>query len=192
MFTAWKSDGTFDLAPRSAAEPRSTAHLQPVAVNTSPRPAPHEASSIINEWLTMRGELETEGDILVKGRVHGNVRCRLLIVDTGGLIEGSVTADDVVIRGSARGTIKTKKIRLEKTAVVDCEIFHDSFAAEEGARVKGSLRTNEDPSGAAIAAEGESAPQNEAATPEAKVSSALYQMLDVARTPGRNRTAAAS
>lgn len=186
MFTAWKSDGTFDLAPRAASEPRSTAHLQPVPVNTSAKPAPSEACSIINEWLTTRGELESDGDILVKGRVHGNVRCRMLIIDAGGAIEGSIAAEDVVVRGSARGTIRTKKIRLEKSAVVDCEIYHDSFSAEEGARVKGALHANEDAE-TAKAASGDNNKTLEATTPEAKVSSALYQMLDVARTPGRQR-----
>jgi cytoskeletal protein CcmA (bactofilin family) len=45
--------------------------------------------SIINEWLTMRGDLESEGDILVRGKVHGNVICRLLVMDTDAVVEGT-------------------------------------------------------------------------------------------------------
>ena len=101
--------------------------------------------SIINEWLTMRGDLESEGDILVKGKVHGNIRCKLLIVDVDALIEGGIIADEVVVRGRTKGVIEANKVRLEKSAVVDSEISHMTFSAEEGARIKGALKFREEP-----------------------------------------------
>ncbi len=96
--------------------------------------------SIINEWLTMRGDLESQGDILVKGKVFGNITCKMLIVDTDGLIEGGIAADDVVIRGTTRGTVQAQRIRLERTADVEGELYQDTFSAEEGAKVRGALR----------------------------------------------------
>jgi cytoskeletal protein CcmA (bactofilin family) len=100
--------------------------------------------SIINEWLVMRGDLESEADILVKGKIFGNVKCKLLIVDTGALVEGGIEADEVVVRGSTKGIMIAKKVRLEKTADVDSEIQHQSFSAEEGAKIKGALRYSDD------------------------------------------------
>ena len=100
--------------------------------------------SIINEWLVMRGDLESEADILVKGKIHGNVKCKILIVDTGSTIEGGIEADEVVIRGATKGIIIAKKVRLEKTAEVDSEIHHQSFSAEEGAKIRGALRFSEE------------------------------------------------
>ena len=143
--------------------------------------------SIINEWLTMKGDLESEGDILIKGRVHGNIRCKMLIVDPGGVIEGDIVADEVMIRGTTRGTVRAKRVRLEKTANVDSEIFHDVFSAEEGARIKGALRAN-DESAERIA---QKAIQSAGESPEKKVSSALFQMLDGARAPAQLHIAAA-
>lgn len=101
--------------------------------------------SIINEWLTMKGDLESEGDILVKGRIHGNVLCKLLIIDVDAYVEGGITAEDVIIRGRTKGVVQAIRVRLEKTAVVDSEIFHDVFSAEEGARIRGALRFREEP-----------------------------------------------
>ncbi|HMN37893.1 MAG TPA: polymer-forming cytoskeletal protein [Hyphomicrobium sp.] len=198
MFTAWKTDNAFDLAPRPASAPGTRLESKDVmpareAKDTSPANAPKEAYSIINEWLAMRGDLESDGDILVKGRVHGNLHCRILIVDKGAFVEGGVTADEVVIRGSARGTIRAKRIRLEKTAVVDCEIYHESFAAEEGARVNGSLHAQDEASAppdlkpaAAFARLAEASvselfSRHDSEPAAAKPSSALYHMLDVAR-----------
>ena len=100
--------------------------------------------SIINEWLTMRGDLESTGDILVRGKIHGNILCKQLIIDAEAAIEGGIEADEVIVRGATRGTIKAKRIRVEKSANIDSEIIHESFSAEEGARIRGSLRHIED------------------------------------------------
>jgi cytoskeletal protein CcmA (bactofilin family) len=93
----------------------------------------------------MKGDLESEGDILVKGKVHGNIKCNLLIIDIDAFVEGGITADEVVIRGTTKGVINATKVRLEKTAHVDSEICHNVFSAEEGARIKGALRYKENP-----------------------------------------------
>jgi cytoskeletal protein CcmA (bactofilin family) len=89
----------------------------------------------------MKGDLESDGDIHVKGRVVGNIRCKLLIIEVDALVEGGVNAEEVVVRGHAKGTVRADRVRLEKTAEVDREIFQRTFSAEEGARIKGSLRS---------------------------------------------------
>ncbi|MGL4397908.1 MAG: bactofilin family protein [Hyphomicrobium sp.] len=133
--------------------------------------------SIINEWLTMRGDLVSEGDILVKGKVLGNIHCKFLIVDAGAYIDGGILADDVVIRGETKGIIKAKRVRIERTATVNSEIFHETFSAEEGARVRGALRYSDETETASAATLG--AP----AGVDKKISSQLYDLLDAARTP---------
>ena len=115
---------------------------QAISVSTRTREANY---SIINEWLKMKGDLESEGDVLVKGKVYGNIKCNLLIIDTDALVEGGIIADEVVIRGKTKGVINATKVRLEKTAHVDSEICHNIFSAEEGARIKGALHFKENP-----------------------------------------------
>ena len=154
MFTTRKPEGVqhtstmaeIDKSPVAAAY---TAPIHPGTAKTMGRDANY---SIINEWLTMRGDLESEGDILVKGKVHGNIRCKLLIVDIDALIEGGIVADEVVVRGRTKGVIEANKVRLEKSAVVDSEISHMTFSAEEGARIKGALKFREEPIGTQIKA----------------------------------------
>ena len=209
MFSTWKTDTTsFDPAPRAQShshpEPAATTPIRPATGGTVMTGGGKDTFSVINEWLKMKGDLEGDGDILVKGTVHGNIRCKMLIVDIGAHVEGGIDAEDVVIRGTVRGLIRTKRIRLEKSALVDAEIYHESFSAEEGARVKGMMHTQEaasasattsyspkpaaaaqpkdhEPKGLAAALKA-AATSKAPASPEAKVSSALYDMLDVART----------
>jgi len=93
----------------------------------------------------MKGDLESEGDILVKGKVIGNIRCKLLIIEVDALVEGGVEAEEVVVRGNTKGTLQADRVRLEKTANVESEIYHRSFSAEEGARINGTLQCKDEP-----------------------------------------------
>jgi len=143
MFNARKPEAT---SLTNGAEP-DRSHL-PGAHVTKPY-AVYDATteqncSIVNELLSMRGDLESEGDILIRGKVHGSIICKLLIIDTQAAVEGGIEADEVIIRGATRGTIKAKRVRIEKTANIDSEIVHESFAAEEGARIRGALRHIDD------------------------------------------------
>ena len=102
------------------------------------------AHSVVDKFLTMKGDLESEGDIHVKGKVFGNIRCKLLIIEVDALVEGGVDAEEVIVRGNTKGTIQADRVKLEKTANVDSEICHHTFSAEEGARIKGSLRSKDE------------------------------------------------
>ena len=124
----------------------------PTSISNLPAPYASTADanySIINEWLTMKGDLESEADILIQGKVFGNIVCKMLIVDTNALIEGGITADDVVVRGTTRGVLKAKRVRFEKSAQVDSEIWQQSFSVEEGAKITGALRYSDEPLSAA-------------------------------------------
>ena len=101
-------------------------------------------NSTIDACLTMRGDLESDADILVKGKVFGNVKCNLLIVDGGADIEGGIIAKEVVIRGTVKGIIKAEKVRLDKTAEVQSDIYQNTFVAEEGALILGTLKSLKD------------------------------------------------
>ncbi len=144
MFNHRKADGADASAASVEAE---TSALRPstTPAGSDTRRAVSAAHSVVDAGLTMKGDLESEGDILVKGKVIGNIRCKLLIIEVDALVEGGVEAEEVVVRGNTRGTLQADRVRLEKTANVDSEIFHRSFAAEEGARIKGTLQYKDEP-----------------------------------------------
>jgi cytoskeletal protein CcmA (bactofilin family) len=102
-------------------------------------------SSVIDEWLSITGNLETDGDVLVNGKIHGDLRCKLLIVGQQAEVEGLVVADEVVVRGVARGVIRANRVRIEKSSRVDSEIFHRALCVEEGAEFVGMSRRSDDP-----------------------------------------------
>ena len=101
--------------------------------------------SIVNKQLTMKGDLESDGDILVKGKVLGNIRCKLLIIDVEAFVDGELDAEEIVVRGKTKGKLRANRVKLEKTATVESEIEHHVFSAEEGARIKGAMKFMEEP-----------------------------------------------
>lgn len=186
MFSSKKPEGpmfpsSHAEADKAPAAPRNYANYGNIA---------DSACSIINERLVMRGDLESEADILVKGTVHGNITCKLLIIDTDAVVEGGIMAEELVVRGKTKGVVRANRVRLEKSAHVDSEIWHENFSAEEGARITGALRYMKEPLNVAktpthassavdvIVAELEAAPSQ--AGGGAAVSP-FFQQLDAAR-----------
>ena len=121
--------------PQRATAPSASSN----SAKSSAKGDPANSHSVIDEWLTMRGDIETDGNIQVKGRVHGNITCISIIVEDGAVVDGEIKADDVIVRGHTSGTISANIVKLESSAVVESDIFHQSFACEQGARIEGRL-----------------------------------------------------
>jgi cytoskeletal protein CcmA (bactofilin family) len=104
------------------------------------------ARSVIDAWLTMKGNLESEGDIQVDGKVQGHIRCTQLIVNKDATIDGDVLAAEVIIRGKVKGVIRANRVKLQETACVESEIFFEkSLGIEDGASFEGQIRRASEP-----------------------------------------------
>ncbi|MEO1328037.1 MAG: polymer-forming cytoskeletal protein [Pseudomonadota bacterium] len=124
------------------------------ASNPGPRPAgpgpssprqPKPAPSIISSDLTIRGDLETTGDMQIEGTIEGDIRSHLLTIGQNALVKGEIVADDVVVNGRVEGTIRGAKVRLSASARVSGDILHKTIAIESGAQFEGSVQRSDDP-----------------------------------------------
>ena len=112
-------------------------------LNNSSEPKP--PLSTISSDLTITGNLKTVGDILVEGKVEGDIRAHLLTVGETALIKGEVIADDIVVTGRIVGKISGLKVRLTATARVEGDITLKIIAIEPGANFEGTVQRKEDP-----------------------------------------------
>ena len=109
------------------------------------RPTRATNRSVIDRRLLVTGDLEGGGELQVEGRVEGNIRCAVLWVGSEGIITGNVTADEVVVRGEIKGTIRANSVVLQDRARVNSEIFHKLLSVEAGVCFEGQARRSNDP-----------------------------------------------
>ena len=124
--------------------------VTPTSVGASGH-ASKAAPSIISQDLAIIGDLNTDGDMQIEGRVEGNIRSHLLTIGQDAFIQGQVVADDVVVHGRVEGSIRGEKIRLSANAQVIGDILHKNIAIESGAQFEGSVQRSDDPTNDATA-----------------------------------------
>ena len=112
-------------------------------MNKSTRPA-NSAPSIIGSDVTIKGDVTTLGEIQLDGKIEGDVRSAALTIGEQGSVQGVVTAEEVIVKGTVNGQIKGRNIRLEKTAKVRGDLFHETLSVEAGAFIEGKLTHKKD------------------------------------------------
>ncbi len=130
-------------AEKSPAESRPAGA---VARDAAPMPAaPKAPASVLSSDLTVKGNVQTAGDITVQGKVEGDIRAHLLTIGEGAVVSGEIVADDVVVDGRVIGRVRGLKVRLTSTARVEGDIIHKTIAIEAGAHFEGSVQRQENP-----------------------------------------------
>ena len=97
--------------------------------------------SVIDDRLTIRGELDTDGTVRIDGHIEGALhRAGSLIIGTGGEVVGDIEAGEVVVAGTVRGNVHAAgRIEVEPGASVHGEIRANSMLLREGAIVHGKV-----------------------------------------------------
>lgn len=93
--------------------------------------------SIISHGTHIVGDITTEGEVQVDGKVEGNIRCHSLIVADTGEVVGKVISDSIALHGTLTGTVQSKSVRLSSTARLVGDVTHESLTIDPGAHFKG-------------------------------------------------------
>jgi cytoskeletal protein CcmA (bactofilin family) len=96
--------------------------------------------SIISADLTIEGNLVSSGEVQVDGNVHGDIRCKALIVGIKGQVTGEVNAQTVRLHGAVKGMVRAKSVFLASSARMAGDVEHESLAIEPGAYMEGHCK----------------------------------------------------
>ncbi len=116
---------------------RSVTDLADTAAVSSRPQAPSHTQSVIDPWLTVTGNLESQGDVRVEGQVAGDIRCASLVIGREAIVSGDIVAEEAVVRGRVKGTIRANRVVLQDTACVESAIYHKVLSIDEGATFQG-------------------------------------------------------
>ena len=95
--------------------------------------------SFIGAEVIISGDLATDAQLHVDGRIDGNVRCAQLCQGAEGIISGNIHAEEARLAGTVEGTVSASTIAVEASARVLGDIAYDTISIEAGARIEGRL-----------------------------------------------------
>lgn len=116
------------------ASPRRTLVRPPSDKDMAELPASH-----LDKKLTVKGVLDTDGEIHVHGIVFGRINADRLVVGKQGYVEGDIVARDVHIEGRLSGRIFAFNVTLDASADVTGRVFHHTVTIAKGARFDGRM-----------------------------------------------------
>lgn len=116
-------------------------------------PDPREGSdqnqmSVIGADIVVTGNIEASVDLLIEGRVNGDVRCSTLILGDNSVVSGSIYASRVRVSGTVEGSIETRDLAVEATARVSGDVTYERLRVANGGIVEGQMKhrpAEEDP-----------------------------------------------
>jgi hypothetical protein len=79
--------------------------------------------SNIGEDLVITGNVTSKGEIQLDGQLHGDIHCVSLILGENAQLEGGVVAEDVVIRGRLKGSVRALRVTLESKCHVEGDLI---------------------------------------------------------------------
>ena len=123
------------------------------AAPSSSTPARPEAVCSIGAGTSIVGNITCDGPAQFYGHIEGEVRGSELLIGEGADIVGNVIAQEVIIRGRIKGTIRAVRVKLQASGTVEGDIFHRSLSIEDSALFEGSSRRVENPIETAKAAD---------------------------------------
>lgn len=131
------------MAP--AAEPVRDAYAAPAyPARRTIEDAPTRAAAVIGKSLVVTGEITGKEDLLVDGRVEGDIELleNRLTVGVGGHVEGSVRAREIVVYGVVQGNMEAgERVEIKKNAKVIGDLRASRPVIEDEAYFKGNVET---------------------------------------------------
>lgn len=101
-----------------------------------------ERTSEIGASIVIRGEVRSQEDLLVSGRIEGTVEMNAhrLTVAQGADVQATIRARDVVVSGTVVGTVQAvERVVLQQTADVRGDVTTPALMMDDGAALKGRV-----------------------------------------------------
>lgn len=100
-----------------------------------------EVETVVGPSVVVEGDFSSEGNILVKGTVSGNVKTgQLLTVEIGAKILAHVKAKNAVVSGEIKGNVRVlERLELFESSKVFGDITCKILAVAPGALIQGKV-----------------------------------------------------
>lgn len=100
------------------------------------------ALNIIAKGTQVTGNISTEGDLRIEGKIIGEVTCKAkLVLGNLGIIEGNVDAKTATISGEIKGTVIIKDtLTITETGKISGDVFTEKIIIQLGGYFSGNCK----------------------------------------------------
>ncbi len=94
---------------------------------------------VIAKGTVIEGKITTSENIRIDGKIIGELRCeKKLVMDAGGIVEGSIFATESTIKGKVEGKVTIQNtLHLLDSSFIKGDIKAKKLHVEEGAKYDG-------------------------------------------------------
>ncbi len=95
--------------------------------------------NLIGEGTTIKGDIESGGDIRIDGHLIGSLKSNgKVVIGQTGILEGDLNCKQAEISGTVKGTINTEELTaLKSTSKVEVDLATKQLMIEVGAQFTG-------------------------------------------------------
>lgn len=113
--------------------------------SAQPVQAVERITSVLGAGVIWHGSINGSGGVRIEGAFEGEIALRgmLVVGETGRVTCQNVRANTVIVAGAVRGNITTQKLEIRASGRVWGDVVTSAFATEEGAFLRGQIRTEE-------------------------------------------------
>lgn len=114
--------------------------------NKSNNDSPERLNRLVS-GTELEGDLKTESNLRVDGRIIGNTQCNgKFVLGEKGIVKGNLTATTAELEGTIDGDIAVEDLLiLRKTAIIKGAVTTGRLIIEDGAQIGGSIQTGDIP-----------------------------------------------
>ncbi|GHA91169.1 hypothetical protein GCM10009069_12910 [Algimonas arctica] len=124
MFT--RSSNTSQSASAQSSQ-KKTSSIAPTQARSAAVP------SLLSSDLIITGDIKTDGEVQIDGRVDGNISAGKVTIGEQGVVNGKIVCAIIQIRGKVTGKIDAMSIDLTETANVQADLVQDKLIIANGA-----------------------------------------------------------
>ena len=107
-------------------------------------------ATIIASGATLKGDINSSGDIRIDGTLRGNVHCSAkVVIGAHGVVEGDIHGQQADIMGNVKGNLHVKELlQLKGNGQINGNIYASKLQVEPSAQFNGQCKmSGSDPSG---------------------------------------------
>ena len=93
------------------------------------------SSSVIGVEMQINGNIKCSGNLVLKGKVRGNIECDHISISSEGDLKGNIKSLNSTIGGNFIGDVFADTLAIESTASIKGNLYYNNLKAQPGAKL---------------------------------------------------------